>query len=278
MIVWKSEPKTDDLSRYVDCYWFLERERDASTANFPKLYPDPSAHLIVAPLDEAYCYDAAGEVLRGKGSHWLFAHRQTYRMDHSRTSIVLGIKFRIGALYSLTSPHFQPQLDHVIDASLPLQFQSCKKSEAELLSQAQFDPDQCRDSLDGLLLPWIEKAKEDKRSALTRRAISLISTHSISTLGNKLDCTQRTLERHFLQVTGLTLKQCQSMRKLEGLLEHLYRQGEGEIDWAGIAFEFGFSDQPHLTRYLKAAIGETPGDYARLRDLTIDIYGGIDPH
>lgn len=67
------------------------------------------------------------------------------------------------------------------------------------------------------------------------------------------------------------------MNRLEELLEYLYQRNSREIDWAHIAYQFGFSDQPHLIRHLKSTIGSTPKTYADKRDLTIDIYGGIKP-
>ncbi|WP_220034735.1 helix-turn-helix domain-containing protein [Psychrobacter fozii] len=48
-----------------------------------------------------------------------------------------------------------------------------------------------------------------------------------------------------------------------------------QVDWVDIAFEFGFSDQPHLIRYLKHQIGTTPKKYVSKRGFTIDIYGGV---
>ncbi|MGF1755689.1 helix-turn-helix domain-containing protein, partial [Vibrio makurazakiensis] len=47
------------------------------------------------------------------------------------------------------------------------------------------------------------------------------------------------------------------------------------IDWASVALQFGFSDQPHLVRYLKSQLGLTPNTYAKERGLTIDVYGGV---
>ena len=65
------------------------------------------------------------------------------------------------------------------------------------------------------------------------------------------------------------------MNKLETMLEYLYQRGSDEIDWVEIAFQFGFSDQPHLIRYLKKQIGLTPKSYEKERGLTIDVYGGV---
>ena len=41
------------------------------------------------------------------------------------------------------------------------------------------------------------------------------------------------------------------MLKLDVILEHLYQREQSEINWVDLAFQFGFSDQPHFIRYLK---------------------------
>jgi len=130
--------------------------------------------------------------------------------------------------------------------------------------------------LDELLIPMLDKCVEDKHSELTRRALSLLVNKPINELGEALLCSQRTLERSFLKVTGLTLKQCQSMNKLEAILEYLYQRPARDIDWVDIAYQFGFSDQPHLIRYLKQHIDLTPKNYAQQRGFAIDVYGGVE--
>ena len=65
------------------------------------------------------------------------------------------------------------------------------------------------------------------------------------------------------------------MNRLEAILEFLYQREQSDIDWVDIAYQFGFSDQPHLIRYLKKQLGLTPQDYALQRGFTIDVYGGI---
>lgn len=66
------------------------------------------------------------------------------------------------------------------------------------------------------------------------------------------------------------------MNKLEVILEFLHQREQSEINWVDIAFQFGFSDQPHLIRYLKGYIVLIPKDYALQRGFTIDVYGDVD--
>ena len=66
------------------------------------------------------------------------------------------------------------------------------------------------------------------------------------------------------------------MNRLEEILNYLYQLNADDINWADVASLYDFSDQPHLIRHLKNAIGSTPAEYAQQRDLTIDIYGNFE--
>ncbi|MFT6928100.1 MAG: AraC-like DNA-binding protein [Psychromonas sp.] len=276
MIQWLQPSKSPQAAKYIECYWFIEKPPETQSYEFPKLNPDPSAHLIISPINQTYDYSTDSGIARGRGSHWLFPHHQTLQLDHSKPFLHLGVKFHIGAIYSLDMSNYShPMLDAVEEIDLSSLLNSPEFSGPTLLEIGQNDQNLCCAQLDDLLLPWLAKCKEDQHSELTRKALQLLDCTPISELGNLLYCSQRTLERSFRRVTGLTLKQCQAMNKLEAMLEFLYQRSASDIDWVEVAFQFGFSDQPHLIRHLKKQIGLTPKTYAKERGLTIDVYGGV---
>jgi AraC-like DNA-binding protein len=72
--------------------------------------------------------------------------------------------------------------------------------------------------------------------------------------GQPVETSLRTVQRRFLQATGLThnsIHQINRARYATGLL----KQGNSILD---VVFEAGYFDQPHLTRALKHYIGLTP--------------------
>ncbi|NQY37918.1 MAG: AraC family transcriptional regulator [Alteromonadaceae bacterium] len=276
MINWKIIPENPDVAKFVECYWFLEKEQTDDIHKYPKLNPDPSGTLIIAPNEQRYHYDNTSMSFEGVGSHWIFPNCQTFQMDHSQPFLIFGIKFKIGALYSLNINPKQPVIDQVIDVDINALINSETFSGSSILSTAKLQPDICCAMMDELIKPWLLENPQDKHSKLTGRAVTLLSNNPVSHIGELLHCSQRTIERSFIRVTGFTLKQCQSMNKLEAVLAHLSQLKENDINWLNITYEFGFSDQPHLIRYLKNIIGATPGEYIKERDLTIDIYGGFE--
>jgi AraC-like DNA-binding protein len=182
----------------------------------------------------------------------------------------------VGALYSLAlGDDWSLKLDQIQSIHLPSLFRSSDIKALNLIEMARINPGAACDQLDILLRSLFQQAKEDKHSELVRKTLPLLAYTPISALGDKLHCSQRTLERSFNRVTGLTLKQCQAINKLEELLEYLYQRDDKDIDWVEIAFKFGFSDQPHLIRHLKKQLGLTPQNYANERGFTIDVYGGV---
>jgi hypothetical protein len=77
--------------------------------------------------------------------------------------------------------------------------------------------------------------------------------------GRPLAMSQRTMQRHFLQTTGLTYKyftQVERARKAAVLLQ----TGRPAAD---VAFALGYADQPHLIRSLKFIMGQTPRRIAK---------------
>ena len=77
--------------------------------------------------------------------------------------------------------------------------------------------------------------------------------------GNPKAMSPRTLQRHFLQTTGLT----------QSYLQQIYRaQAAASLLKSGkplpqVAHEAGYADQSHMTRWLKHMIGQTPRDIAK---------------
>lgn len=270
---WKLIPKDSQVAEFIECYWFLKKEPEDVSYEWPKLYPDPAAHLILANNDQKYRYQIGAQWRSGCGSHWILPHLKTHIMDHSTPFQIMGIKFKVGALYSLHSFGLSRDLDAVCHATSDQLADLRIDDILSILATALNEKEEARDLLDSSLNSVFQGLKEDKHSALVREILPILADTSLSQIGALLHRSQRTIERSFLRVTNFTLKQCASMIRLEMMLDQLYGLNPEEIDWVDLAIKYKFSDQPHLIRYIKKTIGETPNQYSRQRDLTIDVYG-----
>lgn len=70
--------------------------------------------------------------------------------------------------------------------------------------------------------------------------------------------TERTMQRHFLRTTGLTMKAFDQIARAREAAE-LLRAGEQA---ATVAYALGYADQPHLIRSLRSIMGQTPRQIA----------------
>lgn len=273
---WKQAPFDPIIAEYIDCYWLIERKSEDIGFDYPKLNPDPAAHLILAPDDQTYHYQLSDTEISGHGCHMILPNTSSITMDHSKPFIILGIKFQVGALYTLKFKGDIPLTNWVVNHIDFMPTALNQLNNPALFSVATNQIEATCKKLDGQLLSWIQKSHEDKHSQLVQQAISIFEQTPLSQMGDKLHCSQRTIERAFRRVTGLTLKQYETMTRFESVLAYLYQKQDSQLDWADIAAQFGFSDQPHLIRYLKATIGTTPKDYLKQRDITIDVYGDFE--
>jgi AraC-like DNA-binding protein len=78
--------------------------------------------------------------------------------------------------------------------------------------------------------------------------------------GEVEDLSPRSLQRRFLQTTGLTQSTIRQIDRAKSAMEKL-QEGFPILD---VVHEFGYYDQPHLTRSLKRWLGETPTQIAGL--------------
>lgn len=272
---WKLFPKDESVSKYVECYWFLEKEPHDQSNIYPKLNPHPSCHLIIASSTSTnqYVHQAISQVV--KGSHWIFPHIKTFTMDHSSPFKIIGIKFRIGALYSINLHELASSINKIESFNIA-QFGWKSLKTEQLLNSASLENGEVCEQLDETLSAWLKNSLDDKHSELARQVLPLLCNTAIAEIGERLHRSQRTVERSFLKVTGFTMKQVHSMIRLEEILSYLYQLDESDINWAEVASQYDFSDQPHLIRHLKNSIGSTPAAYTQQRDLTIDIYGNFE--
>ena len=73
----------------------------------------------------------------------------------------------------------------------------------------------------------------------------------------------RTLRRRFTAQVGLTPKRFARVQRLQHVVRYL--DGRTQVDWAAVAAEHGYADQPHLADEFRELAGVTPTEYLRSR-------------
>jgi transcriptional regulator GlxA family with amidase domain len=117
----------------------------------------------------------------------------------------------------------------------------------------------CWSPKEQLELPTFENA-DDFVAALVKREQLVVNSAVAAVLaGRSPAMSPRTLQRHFLKTTGMTHNYWQQIQRAQKAASGL-QLGKS---LAQVAFEAGYVDQSHMTRWLKQIVGRTPGEIAR---------------
>lgn len=273
---WKYQPADKRLAKYIYCYWYLNKKSHDTQLRFPRLIPNPMAHLVVTLPDQTFSYKAGQSQHTVFGSHLLMPCQHFIEMDHRESFTILGITFQPGIVYSGFRLKPEQMNNHIFShPQKVVPFIDVHKLEG-LSGLGSGSLEEKARMLDQIFLPLLDHIHEDNHVRLVQKVLGAFRDQSLAELEQEFNCSRRTLERSFLKVTGFTLKQYQALVRLDKLIRYLYKHRDQSQDWADIALQFGFSDQPHLIRELKKSIGETPGRYANSRNLSIDAYGDFE--
>lgn len=102
----------------------------------------------------------------------------------------------------------------------------------------------------------------DTMLAKAGRAMQLAhGTLPVREVAEAAHATIRTLERRFRQSSGHTVKDVSALMRFEQVRNRLWQDPGSNL--AGIAHEFGYADQSHLTREFKRYAGTTPAAFVR---------------
>jgi AraC-like DNA-binding protein len=85
----------------------------------------------------------------------------------------------------------------------------------------------------------------------------------VGSVAEALGLLPTTLRRRFTAQVGLTPKRFARVQRLQRVVRSL--DGRAEADWAAVAAEHGYCDQPHLADEFRQLVGVTPSEYLRSR-------------
>ncbi len=182
----------------------------------------------------------------------------TYRRRLTGRVAVPAVRFRPAAFRSLVDRPLSALRDLVLPAG-------------DLLPLDEGVVDLIRDTADlaaarPLIEEWLrglprhrtaEQAELDTAVGLVEQDRSLTR---VDQLAERCGRSVRWLQRAFADSVGLPVKQVIRMARLREAAE---RALAGDVDWAAVAADLGYTDQAHLVRDFTAAVGTPPARYAR---------------
>ncbi|MCU1377437.1 MAG: Helix-turn-helix, AraC domain protein [Acidimicrobiales bacterium] len=116
------------------------------------------------------------------------------------------------------------------------------------------------DALLAVRLP-AERQPSEATTVIAERIAADPGVVRVAALAAELGISERQLQRRFADHVGLSPK---AIVRRYRLYEAAERARAGEVDWAALAAELGYSDQSHLTRDFTAALGTPPARYSAM--------------
>jgi AraC-like DNA-binding protein len=213
-----------EVARFVSWYWVVSWDLDAPHEQ--PVFSHPVVNVVLGD-GPAMAYGPptciGSRVLEGRGR-------------------VLGVLFRPAGFRPLLDAPMRTIVDQAFpfDADVPVEVEAV-------------------DALLASRLP-AEVQPSEATTAIVERIAADPAVVRVSTLADDLGISERQLQRRFADHVGLSPK---AIVRRYRLYEAAERARAGDVDWAAVAAELGYSDQSHLTRDFTAALGMPPARYWR---------------
>jgi AraC-like DNA-binding protein len=253
------------LSEYVDWLWFYE-------GLFPphrceRVLPDGSMELIVNLRDEPrHIFDpVTHQPIQDYHGSWISgAHSRFIVIDTAPNSSMIGVHFKPGGASAVLGVPASALQDQVVDLSALFNRAAATLRDQLLDATA---PDQKFDVLqDWLVQKWSNQPRP--HAAVTYalgRLAGCPDQITVSEVADEVGISRRHFIRRFTEQVGLTPKLFCRVRRFQGALNDLQRNGN--LSWVEVAVGAGYYDQSHFIHDFQEFCGLTP---TRLAETTVE--------
>jgi AraC-like DNA-binding protein len=231
-----------ELARFVELIWSVAWDLPAGQERTQETLPYPAVHLVVED-GTARIYGVPTE---------------RFTRQLSGEGWVLGIKFQPGGFRPLLGSSVSGLRGRVVEASEALP--DVPSLVAAVLSASDFAARS--EAASAWLLAHLPPT--DPAVGEATRAVSLISEVpamvQVEDLARRLGRSVRGVQRLFTEYVGISPKWVVRRFRMH---EAALRAAEGPVDWAALAADLGYYDQPHFVRDFTATVGVPPARYAQ---------------
>jgi AraC-like DNA-binding protein len=231
-----------DLAAFVEHYWTVQWDLRGQAPHVQSTLPHPSVHLV---LEDGH-------------SRIVGIHRGRFTQMLEGRGGVFGVKFRPGGFHPFVPRPVSRLTGRTLDAA-ELFGEEVRSLEHEVFGGANHESMVAaaerflRERLPPAD-PLATRAGEIVAGILADRTITRVSRVAAHT-----GLTERQLQRLFSRYVGVSPKWVIQRYRLH---EALDRVDQGEIvDWASLAADLGYFDQPHFIRDFRRMVGQTPANY-----------------
>ncbi|HSS22211.1 MAG TPA: helix-turn-helix domain-containing protein [Pyrinomonadaceae bacterium] len=256
MRYWEQSPSLP-LAEHVECFWFVTGENESSIKPEPeRIFPDGCIEWIFHLADPFQRSALSGNWETQPRSFIVGQLTRFLLLQPTGRVEIMGVRFKPGGAY-----RFLPlPLDCLTDQNVTTR--DVWGRSGAYLEGAVFDAsDNVKRQLlvEEFLLGQLQKTTPRLRleAAVAEVRRSRGQTR-INDLAQRLDVSSRQLEREFRSGIGLSPKALARTIRFQNLLRLV---GEGVLrEWAHVALESGYSDQPHMVREFREFAGQSPNE------------------
>ncbi|MFI2741145.1 helix-turn-helix domain-containing protein [Zhouia sp. PK063] len=241
------------LQDAIKCFWYNRRDVGATPSNF-EVVPDGYAELIFYFGNLQYKNETIANQLPSPFLMGLLNEPVTFSTKNVLE--VLGVRCYPWAVFDMLGLPSGADKIHVfkheiarLHPKLAVFVQQQKIAEAIAVIQQFFETARTGLPANSLLYK-AGKAMQNTNGTLPVKEVA-----------SAAHATVRTLERQFKQSSGHTVKNVSALMRFEQVRNALWHHPEQSI--ATLAYDFGYTDQSHLSKAFKKFSGTTPAAFAR---------------
>jgi len=231
----------------VATYWSGRWDLRGQTPHETELLSDPCVNFV---------FEAGGA---HAGSRLVGVWTRLWRRTLQDRGYVRGIKLRAGAVRAfVNTPAF-----HFTNRILPLS--DVLGTDLTALEQRVLAPESDEEAF-LVLQAWLEQRRLDSDAQQVRLAIELAQRiandpelTSVEVLARSAGLSRRALQRLFRDFLGASPKWVIRRNRLQEVALRIERGQAPTL--AALAAELGYTDQAHLARDFKSAVGKSPSDF-----------------
>ncbi len=249
----------EPLSALVNCLWYSEGA--PRTHSRERLLPNGEPAIIFNLRDDPIrIYDAQNLTRYTSYGHAVFsgARSNCFAIDTEQQERVAGIQFAPGGAF----PFFRIPACEAENVSIGLQ-DLWRRRTGEIREQllAASSIESLLLNLERCLLEQLVRPPELHPAVGYALEQFRRSAHNgrVAAITEQIGLSPRRFIELFRQQTGLTPKVFCRVRRFQHALQAIHRKRE--IDWAQVALECGYYDQPHFIHDFQSFSGLTPSSY-----------------
>lgn len=248
---------TAALAPHLECLWFVsDTDGSAASGAIERVLPDGCVEWIFhlgAPFQRA---TLSGE-WEGQPRSFLVGELTRFLLVKPAGQIeIMGVRFKPGGAY-----RFLPfPLDGLTDNSVPTaEIWGCEGTWLEeSVVDASSDAERQQLVEQFLLKRFDRTTSRPRLDAAVEEIIRSRGQTRVHDLAGQVGLSSRQLEREFRSNVGLSPKSLARIMRFQNLLRLV---GEGALrDWACLALEGGYADQPHMVREFREFTGQSPSE------------------